>query len=272
MDVVINEADSKSMLESAQLYNKHVREQGLTDAPVFYLEYGELLLIKNGKLIASYQVTATNLDLYTEIKPIRLQEEDYKPSDGMPPKCFDFIMANNDQDIAEYVRDENGIAIWFNNNAYCLNIDEIIKLFEYPGVNNSIFYQCIEERPVPIQEKQYFLIRLAANFLVPVEDIRKMVRYNYQQGVKIFKIEVQLQADGSQEKLQYTMSHGVATHYINRLSLLREGESAVSADHCNARTDKLLYRIYPVTSELNDNNVIPSPRDSEEYQAAIINR
>ena len=277
---VLNEQESKQLIAAAIVWNKTVRQQGLSDtSPVYYREPGELLLIKNGELLTSIQITeGKNRDLFTEISPVSLNDADYQSEAGRPQKCLDFMMMNEDQDIQEYIRD-GGIAVWYLNSAFCINLDQIVNMFDpnYEDANQSmnldnvIFYRCLKEQPAPQEDKQYFLLRLKASFLVPLEDIRKMVRYNYQNGVKMFKIEPALDDEKKQITFKYTISHEVAIHYINKLRF-RPGGSAVSADHCQANSSKLLYRIYPVQSDLNSARRPLSLRDSSEYQEQIAAR
>ena len=277
---VLNEQESKQLIAAAIVWNKTVRQQGLSEtSPVYYREPGELLLIKNGELLTSIQITeGKNRDLFTEISPVSLNDADYQSEAGRPQKCLDFMMMNEDQDIQEYIRD-GGIAVWYLNSAFCINLDQIVNMFDpnYEDANqgmnldNVIFYRCLKEQPAPQEDKQYFLLRLKASFLVPLEDIRKMVRYNYQNGVKMFKIEPALDDEKKQITFKYTISHEVAIHYINKLRF-RPGGSAVSADHCQANSSKLLYRIYPVQSDLNSARRPLSLRDSSEYQEQIAAR
>lgn len=277
---VLNEQESKQLIAAAIVWNKTVRQQGLADSsPVYYREPGELLLIRNGELLTSIQITeGKNRDLFTEISPVSLNDADYQSEAGRPQKCLDFMMMTEDQDIQEYIRD-GGIAVWYLNSAFCINLDQIVNMFDpnYEDANQSmnldnvIFYRCLKEQPAPQEDKQYFLLRLKASFLVPLEDIRKMVRYNYQNGVKMFKIEPALDDEKKQITFKYTISHEVAIHYINKLRF-RPGGSAVSADHCQANSNKLLYRIYPVQSDLNSARRPLSLRDSSEYQEQIAAR
>lgn len=278
MAVVLNRDDTNKLLAHANSINEINRRNG-TNAPIYYREPGELLLIKNGQLLESYQIMeGKNNNLYTELTSITLDESDYKDEEKRPTKCLDFVNINDDQDIREYINDD-GIAVWYKNSAYCIRIEEIVNMFnkntegklpDEMNLDNVIFYRCISERPSPSPEKQYFLLRLGANYLVPLEDVRKMIRYNYQHGVKIFKIEPALE-EGKQVKFEYTMSHEVATHFIDQLRF-RQGGSAVSADHCQANSSKLLYRLYPVQSELNASRHLPTDRDDVKYQDQINTR
>ena len=96
-----------------------------------------------------------------------------------------------------------------------------------------------------------------------------MVRYYYQHGVKIFKLDKALDATGKQIEFRYTISHGVAIHYMARYATLRktrEGSSAISSDHCQEGSNKLLYRLYPVSSETINRPKSPiRERDMEPY-------
>lgn len=101
------------------------------------------------------------------------------------------------------------------------------------NMDNTVFYECESDGQFRIP---YYLLRLTRNFLVTLSDVRRMILDFYNHKKRAFRILPLNDASGVQISLTKTMNHG----------LVRQRGSAVSADHCQLGSNKLVYRIVTV--------------------------
>ena len=261
---------SKNLLSDAYAWNSATEDD--KSYPLFYKEMNELLFIQYDKLIGYTKLVDQESDLL-EDRVVNLDLE-YKPDEKRSEICAD--------DSLGTVKDFKGITILAGNNSHCLHLRDLLKIFSSPDdpirdnqmiYDTYVFYECKRDKE-PIDSEPYFLLEVSPEdrYLIPLKDIRKVIRYHYQSGVKLFKLEKAVDNKGKQIELKYTMSHGIAIKFVQRLNRLRREGDTRDLDSCQPGSDKLLYRLYPVTSQLNRRINPARARDTVEYKNNITTR
>jgi len=157
--------------------------------------------------------------------------------------CLDIAMYEEDASVEGYFKENaDGIVIIVGPKAVCYSLDELKKVLSDKSVfDTTVYYECkpneeLKQSDVAQfpdnKEEPYVLIRLEANFTVPLRDLAKVIRA-FGDEYRFVEIVPWIMDDGKQKKLERTVSHGIYVRTSN----------AVSADHCQGGTSKLVYRL-----------------------------
>jgi hypothetical protein len=157
----------------------------------------------------------------------------------VPPTCYDVSMLS-DEKIDEYLQENPSGCIFImpGDQSVCDDMERLkASLDNVVKSATDVFYECI---PRPDRhtdgyperlDRPYYLIRLTANYLVPLGNMVAMVRA-FDRGARIFSISPYMEED-KQKILATTVSHNV----------IARGRSAVSANHCQRGSNISVYRI-----------------------------
>lgn len=106
--------------------------------------------------------------------------------------------------------------------------------------NSNIFFGCSAENSSPENpplSDGYFLLRLSGNFLIPLKQVF-MALDSFFLGAKHFVLKPMRDEQGYHKRLDYTINYGL----VNSQQQL--AGTYISADHCQAGSDKLVYELY----------------------------
>jgi hypothetical protein len=210
------------------------------------------------------------LKMFEEGSNFALWSSDYEPEHPalVPEKYFDVLDLRESIDIQtctdlvlfeehktlNYMRANNLAAIITANRMFCIPIGRIRQIFDYTiteewnwNANSDIFYECKENtegkitRFSPNTTKAYVLIRLDANFLVPLVHVRNMISQFNGGKTRYFKITP------SGIKFERTSSLGPAVNMDARLTEAGVApQNFINTDHCQAGSNKLIYNLLPI--------------------------
>jgi len=235
-------------------WNLIVNEEHL-DLPIFYIDGSMVYLYdeENGEVLTSHDF---GTDLNRELVPGDFPPEPERAEEIKIDTCFDFVAYDENADMVEYMRNKRGMGIMYRDKVYCVEFTQFRKLFDkYKDVpaegeeaktrwnrTQEVFFEC--KNGTPSIDRPYVLLRLTANFLVPLFDIRVVIKAFMDKRTRFFRLI------DTGERIDLTASLGSALH-LSGLLKRRAGRSApvdafVSADHCQAGSDKQVYRLVPV--------------------------
>jgi hypothetical protein len=201
-------------------------------------------------------------------EPVLIERKDHTPpelrgnGDYTPPpventevvyeQCFDFVAYDEIKDFMPHLRESESVGLIVGRKVYCLGVEQFRKIFEEQSGefarDQDVMFECItdpedERRKRVLLDNKYVQVRLEAIFLVPMVDVLQLLQLYKEEVTRLYEIKP------TGKKLEYTASLGAATNLSRELDVetryRRVNDSWVSADHCQAGSDKMLYRLVP---------------------------
>lgn len=171
-------------------------------------------------------------------------------------RCTDVIMMDDDVMYIDHMAEPGNIGIILGNNKmYCYSIDMFQKIFDkYVEMSEDgqrlvkwtrdtdIIYRC-DLNGVLLTDTAYGLLRLEANFAVPINDIYQAMNACLEKNIRHFKLV------DSGYMLERTASTGAGLHIsaeLRRRTQNREPSSFVSSDHCQDGSSRKVYNLVGV--------------------------
>lgn len=106
--------------------------------------------------------------------------------------------------------------------------------------NSNIFFGCSGKDKSPKNpplEDGYFLLRLTGNFLIPLKQVTMAID-SFFFGARHFVLKPMKDERGYHKRLDYTINYGLVNDEQ------KQSELYISADHCQAGSEKLVYQLY----------------------------
>ena len=212
-------------------YNKYIT--------IWFNETNNITVNKNGDIVSLPPPPPRSL-------PLQSVQENEKHMNNEEAKCKDQINLTHES-ISQYLRENNGNILLIqpdenieNYNIFCYNIEYFINTIN--NKNDDVYYECTgrifegtNDRSMSSFdfENPYMKLPVGSegmNAFVPVKDVKSAL----ESQDKIFYVVPELE-NGEQKMITHTSNYGLARNI--------RGVSMVSANHCQAGSSILIYRL-----------------------------